>query len=547
MQRDKEIEMKTSIGDESIREEATLRQKYDRTSRGKEEDNDGDGGSYFYEKCPGCEIHKLKYSTPHIPLKHLIFVWVVTLCAALPISSLFSFVYFMIRDFHIAAREEDIGYYAGFLSKFLRSIYTGFVHSILSLLLTFVVLSGSSFMFGRALTSVLWGILADRYGRKPVIIFGMISVVIFNTLFGLSTSFWMAVSMRFLLGSLCGILGPMRAYASEVCRKEHQALGLSVISTSWGVGLVIGPAIGGYFAQPAEHYPSIFSEQSVFGRFPYFLPCLLISLFALPVSIISFWLPETLHIHHGNKSEHGNAADALEGVICKSDVDGVIRSKDRLPSSKQSLLRNWPLMSAIIVYCVFQLHDTAYAEVFSLWANSPRKYGGLSYTTADVGEVLAISGFGLLILQLFLYPVLERTFGPILVSRIGSVLTIPLLSCYPYIAMLSGTYLFVVLSCASVLMNVLMVSVSTGLFLLQNRAVSSEQRGAANGISMSALSLFKALGPACGGSFFSWAQKRQNTHFLPGDQMVFSILNSIEFIGLAMTFKQFLALPSDNH
>lgn len=33
-------------------------------------------------------------------------------------------------------------------------------------------------MFGRALTSVLWGMLADRYGRKPVIIFGAVSVLV---------------------------------------------------------------------------------------------------------------------------------------------------------------------------------------------------------------------------------------------------------------------------------------------------------------------------------------------------------------------------------
>ena len=31
-------------------------------------------------------------------------------------------------------------------------------------------------------------------------------------------------------------------------------------------------------------------------------------------------------------------------------------------------------------------------QIFSLWAVSPRKYGGLSYSTADVGEVLAVSG-----------------------------------------------------------------------------------------------------------------------------------------------------------
>lgn len=77
MQRDKVIEMKASIGDESIREQAILQQKDDSTSSGKEADD------YYYEKCPGCEIHKLKYSTPKIPLKHLILVWVITLSAGL--------------------------------------------------------------------------------------------------------------------------------------------------------------------------------------------------------------------------------------------------------------------------------------------------------------------------------------------------------------------------------------------------------------------------------------------------------------------------------
>ncbi|KAJ0098349.1 hypothetical protein Patl1_21021 [Pistacia atlantica] len=197
----------------------------------------------YYENCPGCEIELLKESNSAVPFRHLFFVWVIVLCAALPISCLFPFLYFMIRDFHIAKREEDIGYYAGYV--------------------------GSAFMFGRALTSILWGMIADRYGRKPVIMFGAMAMsnfsypssvlyytyidyycsVVFNTLFGLSTNFWMAVSARFLLGSLCGMLGPMRAYASEVCRKEYQALGMSIISTSWGIGLVIGPAIGGFLAQ----------------------------------------------------------------------------------------------------------------------------------------------------------------------------------------------------------------------------------------------------------------------------------------------------------
>ncbi|KAK6936890.1 Major facilitator superfamily [Dillenia turbinata] len=158
------------------------------------------------EECPGCKVERIKRQQP-----------------ALLSTSLFPFIYFMVRDFHIAKREEDIGYFAGYI--------------------------GSSFMVGRALTSIFWGLLADRYGRKPIILIGTLSMVLFNTLFGLSTSFWMAISMRFLLGCFNSLLGTIRAYASEVCRDEHRALAMSMVSTSRGIGLVIGPAIGGFLAQ----------------------------------------------------------------------------------------------------------------------------------------------------------------------------------------------------------------------------------------------------------------------------------------------------------
>ncbi|KAH9296469.1 hypothetical protein KI387_040057, partial [Taxus chinensis] len=182
----------------------------------------------------------------------------------LPISSLFPFLYFMVEDFHIG-KTQDIGYYAGCI--------------------------GSSFMFGRFLTSALWGMAADKYGRKPVMLVGVASVIVFNTLFGMSVNFWMAISMRFLLGSFNGLLGPVKAYASEVCREEHQALGLSIVGTMWGIGLIIGPALGGFLAQPVDKYPNIFSKNSLFGRFPYLLPCICISGVAVIVFVSTFWLP----------------------------------------------------------------------------------------------------------------------------------------------------------------------------------------------------------------------------------------------------------------
>ncbi|KAG6763345.1 hypothetical protein POTOM_030759 [Populus tomentosa] len=532
----------------------------------------------YYENCPGCQVDQLKELKKGFPFRDLISIWIVVLCtgkilisnhfglekkpeswlAACQVSLIYGncdvifcstsninslsiplfhgeflnmFYKPSIRDFGIAEREEDIGYYAGYV--------------------------GSSFMIGRALTSVLWGIVADRYGRKPVILLGTIAVVIFNTLFGLSVNFWMAIITRFLLGSLNGLLGPIKAYAVEIFRAEYQALGLSTVSTAWGIGLIIGPALGGFLAQPAEKYPNLFSKDSLFGRFPYFLPCFCISLFALVVTIVSCWLPETLHVHNEKKTSSNDSYDALEAATSASKGDETrTDDKGRKPSSNESLLKNWPLMSSIIVYCIFSLHDMAYTEIFSLWAESSRKLGGLGYTTEDVGEVLAISGM--------FQPSCLSTFsvsirGEDSRTDTGSsnlsgkhqtpfsiyVISILLLSSYPFIAMLSGLGLSILINCASIMKNVFSVSIITGLFILQNNAVDQNQRGAANGISMTGMSIFKAAGPAGGGAILSWAQRRQNAAFLPGVQMVFFILNAVELIGVLMTFKPFLAQRQD--
>ncbi|QHO04831.1 hypothetical protein HN873_072805 [Arachis hypogaea] len=459
----------------------------------------------YYENCPGCKVDKAKHLTNGISIRNLLYIWLAVLCGTLPVCSLFPFVYFMVKDFHIAEREEDISSYAGYV--------------------------GSSFMLGRALTSILWGMVSDRYGRKPVIIFGVITVVIFNTLFGLSTNLWMAISMRFLLGSLNGLLGPIKAYATEICREEHQAIGLSTVVAAWGVGLVVGPALGGYLAQPVEKYPNIFPKNSFWDRFPYFLPCFIISVFAFVVAIACIWLPETLHNHKDNNKSI-DKAEALEAGSNNDDE----------AEEEKSIFQNWPLMSSVIVYCVFSLHDIAYQEVFSLWAVSPRRLGGLNFTTDNVGTVLAISGIAIIIYQLTLYPMVQKTCGPVTLARLTAVLSIPLLQSYPFMRMLSGFTLYAAISSASILKSLATETIATGLFILQNRAVEQHQRGAANGIAMTAMSAFKTIGPAAGGALLTWSQKRLDASFLPGTHMVFFILNVVEGVGVLLMFKPFLSV-----
>jgi hypothetical protein len=111
---------------------------------------------------------------------------------------------------------------------------------------------------------------------------------------------------------------------------------------------------------------------------------------------------------------------------------------------------------------------------------------------------------------------------------------------------LSEPGLSIILNIASVIKNNLGVTIITGTFILQNNAVSQDQRGAANGLAMTGMSFFKAVAPAGAGIVFSWAQKRQHAFFFPGDQMVFFLLNIIELLGLLLTFKFFLAVPDQS-
>lgn len=64
-------------------------------------------------------------------------------------------------------------------------------------------------------------------------------------------------------------------------------------------------------------------------------------------------MQESLHTHKPSQGSY----DALEAATQWFD------GKETNTTSKKSLFKNWPLMSSVIVYCIFSLHDMAYSEV----------------------------------------------------------------------------------------------------------------------------------------------------------------------------------------
>ena len=106
---------------------------------------------------------------------------------------------------------------------------------------TFAGILSSSFMVGRAFSSYPWGKIADIYGRKFVLIVSLLNSAIFSLVFGLSPTFSVAVTSRFLMGLGNGIMLIARTSISELARGDHEleARGMGLLMSMVGVSYAI--------------------------------------------------------------------------------------------------------------------------------------------------------------------------------------------------------------------------------------------------------------------------------------------------------------------
>lgn len=92
--------------------------------------------------------------------------------------SIFPYIYYMVRDFGITEDESKISFYAGMVT--------------------------SAFTLAEFSTSVLWGRLSDKIGRKPVLLMGLAGTGLSVLTFGFAQSLPVALFARALGGFLNG-------------------------------------------------------------------------------------------------------------------------------------------------------------------------------------------------------------------------------------------------------------------------------------------------------------------------------------------------------
>ena len=101
----------------------------------------------------------------------------------------------------------------------------------------------------------LWGRLSDRLGRRPVLLVSIFMTSAAFLLYGLAGSFGVLLASRLFAGAATANIAIARAFVADVTTSEDRAKGMGVIGAAFGLGFVLGPAIGGALSRVSLAWP----------------------------------------------------------------------------------------------------------------------------------------------------------------------------------------------------------------------------------------------------------------------------------------------------
>lgn len=101
----------------------------------------------------------------------------------------------------------------------------------------------------------VWGRLSDRIGRKKVLLMTMAGSVVGLLVLGLANSLLLLFAGRILSGAFGANISVASAYVTDVTTAENRAKGMGMIGAAFGIGFILGPALGGALSIYGYHVP----------------------------------------------------------------------------------------------------------------------------------------------------------------------------------------------------------------------------------------------------------------------------------------------------
>jgi DHA1 family tetracycline resistance protein-like MFS transporter len=302
----------------------------------------------------------------------------------------------------------------------------------------------------------LLGKLGDRYGRRPVLLTSVLGSAIGYVIFGIGGALWVLFLSRLIDGITAGNMSTASAYIADVSPAEERAKNFSLIGIAWGVGLILGPALGSILGQLSLDAPA-FSAAG---------------LSLVSVALGYFFLPESLPRERRE--------------------DASIRANDLNPfESIGSMARKRNLGRLLFVLCLFNFAFNGINStqtLFAIWKFDAQPW--------QVGLLLVLIGIAVILVQAVLVQRIVPRYGEKAVA-IGSLLGQAAGAVITFFApTLWLLYLFSVMSSAASAFTF------PTMTTLTSNSVSAREQGILMGVTTALGSLMSIVGPLCAGAIY---------------------------------------------
>lgn len=327
----------------------------------------------------------------------------------------------------------------------------------------------ASYSIMQFIFSPVLGGMSDRYGRRPILFFSLLGTSVGFLLVGLAGALWMVFAGRVLDGITGGNISTAQAYIADVTTRKDRARGMGLIGAAFGLGFVLGPAIGGVLSRWGTHVPFIFAA------------CLALA----NATGVFFYLPESLSKE--KRTEH---------------APGVNRITQIFSSLGDPRFRTLSILYFLVV-TAFSIMTTSFALY------TQERFG---YDAEQNGWLFAYIGILAVLMQGGIFGRLAHAVGEAALLVAGSLILAASLFMVPYVGpqwgglagLLAGMAFFAV---GNSLANPAATS-------LASKVAGEHEQGKALGVMQSGASLARAVGPFIAGFLLNTASGKVNDHSL---------------------------------
>lgn len=310
----------------------------------------------------------------------------------------------------------------------------------------------AAYSLTQLLFAPMLGKLSDRVGRRPIIMVGLFGSAAGYLIYGFAATFIELLLSRVVHGACAATVATAQAYVADTTGESERARGMGMIGAAFGLGFVLGPALGGLLGHRGLRVPVFFAS----------------GLSLLNLLLAALLLPE---------SHRPARRSALE-------LRRILEPLASLPRT----LANRAFSSLFSLAFLFTFAFAALEATFALLAAQLYGYGAMG-----VGGLLAFAGLLQALTQGYLLGKIVGRTGEARLVRAGALAMA--LGLAPLASVSSHVLLFMLLGLVAIGYGLSSPSVAS----LLSRGAGSHGQGEVLGANQSALSMARIVGPIFGG------------------------------------------------